>query len=615
VSAQDDETMARRHSWEEDSPPKDGGGRHSWEDPSDDGSEGNAAPVDSDEDEPHLVEPTAAEELLAYMLDLYFMRRLNAKELCTISHWAAKCGVAGCDRLAKPPGTSSGHYSRHLHSVLGFTSEEEHGYRLSVPGSQQTYGLGRTPWSLYALAAHEIIDAKVDASSRLRLAEAVEAEDLPPCYYSHPLVRKYGSDGPVFAYALYLDGVPYCIEDTVIGFWLKNLVTGERTLFLVVRRRTLCTCGCRGWCTLFPLFLFVKWVLKAMGEGVMPIGRHDYMPWGCLDTVRSAKAGTALRAHHAVLWVAGDWSEYAHTLGFPGWNDGLRPCFECNADIASMLELAPAVTPERMPWRLNTEGDYFAACARCERWVTLDAPTHRAVVRLLMYDKRDDGSHGRALISPGVPTLGLRAGDRLEPHEGLLDIGSAFDSLDCSTPQRVLFWRPSLEYLTRHRNPLFDMELGITPQRSLTVDLLHCIYLGVLLGYCKLVVWHLLLAGKWGRLSTLVETVQYAALRLKHDLETWYSSRHQLDRTEKLTRAHVTAAKVGSSSDPKLRLKGAETYGVFLYLVDVLGADGARWGPEGLRYLEAGASMKRCLEIMAASRPKVSDADRAEPMP
>ena len=58
-------------------------------------------------------------------------------------------------------------------------------------------------------------------------------------------------------------------------------------------------------------------------------------------------------------------------------------------------------------WEENTDADYEAACNRCEIWISIaDADTHAALVRKLHFDKRDDGSHGRALLPPGLEPLG-----------------------------------------------------------------------------------------------------------------------------------------------------------------------------------------------------------------
>ncbi len=37
-------------------------------------------------------------------------------------------------------------------------------------------------------------------------------------------------------------------------------------------------------------------------------------------------SNTSLRFRFAVLHLKGDWSEWAHTFGFPSWSDHMFPC-------------------------------------------------------------------------------------------------------------------------------------------------------------------------------------------------------------------------------------------------------------------------------------------------
>ena len=585
-----------------------------WEDESDTEPPAGGPEPDSDDENIHVESAGPEQDFIAFMLDLHWMRRLNAREVCVAMWLLGKCGLKDCAKLGLEPGKPSGHYNRKIKRETGDEEDKKHGYAFTVPGGQKTYTLGRTPHLSFGFAAHELLNARVDSSARLRLREAIEEDDVPPCYHDHPVVTKYGASACVFPWGLYMDGVPYSIEDSVIGFWLVDLLTSERILFYVLRRRTLCTCGCRGWCTFAVVFMYILWQLFAMAEGVMPRARHDRQDWDqTYDVTRAAHAGEPLRAHHALMWLSGDWSEYAHTLGFPQWSDGLRPCFECNADLGNMLSWVGRVRVNELPWRPNADEDYFLACERCERWVRLDSEDHKLVVSLLMYDKRQEGSHGRALVSPGVPHLGLRQGDRLEPSPSLMDIGEAtFDVLDVTEPVWVVFWRPSAEYLTRHRNPIFDREIGVTPHRSMTIDMLHCIHLGFMLAFVKTVVWHLLINGKWGRFGTLAESLQLAALRLRNELETWYKARHSANPTELLTRAHITASELGSHSEQKCKLKGAQTWAVFLYLIDVLGTVGVTYGNECLRFLEAALALKQCIDLLTRSPRKLDENTRKD---
>ena len=101
-----------------------------------------------------------------------------------------------------------------------------------------------------------------------------------------------------------------------------------------------------------------------------------------------------------------------------------------------------------------------------------------SVVGRLHYDKSRAGSHGRALRAP-MPSLGLLAGDRLEPQPGLWDV-AAFERLE--TPVTVVFWRPDNQSLATRRNPVFDAHLGHKTD-TLALDCLRILHLGVFQNY------------------------------------------------------------------------------------------------------------------------------------
>ena len=134
----------------------------------------------------------------------------------------------------------------------------------------------------------------------------------------------------------------------------------------------------------------------------------------------------------------------------------------------------------------------------------------------------------------------------------------------------LIFWRPSSETLCRFRNPLLARDLGITPYRSLTVDGLHCLYLGVMLAFCKYVVWLMSTEHVWGRAKTAEETFEVSVLAIRHELKAFYKRRHQEHPGENLTRVKFGKKTLGDHSNRKLATKAAETWGFLLFLIDKL---------------------------------------------
>ena len=405
---------------------------------------------------------------------------------------------------------------------------------------------------------------------------------MPPAYNNHPLVLAAG-DSPVLPISLFVDGVAYSHVDTVIGYWVTNEVTQRRHLLCALRKKLLCQCGCRGWCTHFAVFSALHWGLAALAAGIFPASRHFGAEWVAGDEKRAARAGSGLTAKAACIMIKGDWSEYAGTFGMPAWNDLLRPCYQCNCHPGSMYR-QDRISMVSLPWRANQDDDYYDACSRCEIIDDLAAADHRLLRGVLRPDLRDSGSHGLAL-SIDIPHMGLQGGDRLEPSPELPDIG-AFRSLS-DFPHKVTFWCRAAETLSRHRNPLLDPALGIT-LRSLTVDTLHTLQLGVMLEWCSACMWDLIEAKVWADFGTVEETIQGTVRVLRLELKAFYRQ-YKVEHQKSLTKVYLSR-KTLNLTNRRLRTKAAQTWGMCLFLVSKLRSC-AHMLPQGGRLLLAGEAL------------------------
>ena len=235
----------------------------------------------------------------------------------------------------------------------------------------------------------------------------------------------------------------------------------------------------------------------------------------------------------------------------------------------------------------------------------VDQETHGQLCNNLDYDKRSKGFHGRCLRT-ALPALGLEVGDRLEPSGYLPDVAKL--ELVSSFPATLRFWRTSRETLARHRNPIFDRSLGISPNRCLTVDVLHAVNLGVMMVFCKFAFCKMVTSFVWGQHATAEETFANAVTACRHQLDTWYKARQQQRPDEHLTRINnFTKKVVGDPDAKKLKTKGAETWGFLLFLLDKLNANLVRLGPQGPKLLatakvvgRAGAAVGCCPACVVA---------------
>lgn len=435
----------------------------------------------------------------------------------------------------------------------------------------------------------------------VRLEEAIASGEMQPGYTNHPLVL--GSTTPVVPVSLYMDGVPYSLTDTVVGVWMINMITGLRHLVALVRKRMVCRCGCGGWDTYFALLQFLRWSFRAMANGIFPSARHDGRPWSEQDHARQVLGGTPLRYKCAIVCIKGDWAEFCERLGFPTWASGLRPCFLCNASKNNWHEYG-GTTVFDLPFRVNTDDDFEQACRRCELNVEITAHQHRHLVALLHFDTRSIGSHGRAL-KRDFPELHLRAGDRLDPSDGM------FDTLDFEAisefPCTVLFWRPSLETLCKHRCPLWDASIGVTAVRCIAVDLLHALFLGPMQTLCRYIIWELLKANVFGVVGESdQEGITVAIMCLRTELMQWYdvwARNHPADVLSRL--ADLTRKMLGSRDKPKLKTKAMETFWILRFLIDTIRKFRYRLSAEFVRLQSAAEALEEYVGIAKSYGPRL----------
>lgn len=304
-------------------------------------------------------------------------------------------------------------------------------YKFKLPGKQPRKP-GRDELDFHSFPLHEMLsdDFKTKGGSYIDKCRSMYANnEFPPCYMEHPTVQEYGESEVVVPLAFFADGAPYSLHDGVIGFWAVNMITSARYLILTLRKKTTCKCGCRGWCSYFEIFRHLRWMVEALQRKIWPSSRHDGGDW-CSgdDDERKAMFGYDLCCRFACIFQKGDMMEFASTFGFASHNDGLRPCYRCNAQPSALHDLI-GFGLAGFPARENRPEDLEAACDRCEHKVLLDGPSHAKLVApgVLEYDKRERGKRGLVVVrDPNC--LGIKPGMRVEPCDGLPNIGKYFCS-------------------------------------------------------------------------------------------------------------------------------------------------------------------------------------------
>ena len=422
---------------------------------------------------------------------------------------------------------------------------------LSVP-SLAKYDPSRCCHDVPVNVPHECLSEEI--LEHPEILDEVEATQWPPAYYDNPIVRRDGRR--VVPLALYLDGVPSTKRDGILGFWVYNLIARRRHLICVLRKSSLCKCGCGGWDSIYVVWRFLLWSLRAMSSGTFPNQRHDQLAWTDADAQRASLAGTPLGFTAMLLQIKGDWLEFCTTAGFVTWSHKQFPCMFCGAaldQIANFIGFGP-FSPT---YPLMKHADYEAACCACELTKHLTKEQWRLVKNCLAYDKTKKGSRGRALIRD-LPSVGLQQGDRLEPDSTFQDVAS-FDNVE-SWPVRVTFWRRAVETRVKRRLPILQPDLGITLD-TFCIDVLHCLYLGPMKDWCCAVLWAMVDYNVFGVAHANVDTrLPLTVLRIRELLWGFYNRWQEAHPGEDISRLEdLTPGMLGSSAHRNLSTKAMET--------------------------------------------------------
>ncbi|NCF90771.1 MAG: hypothetical protein GWQ05_07400 [Verrucomicrobiaceae bacterium] len=272
----------------------------------------------------------AGQHLADLLLQLRHEGSISSKQCCVIAFWAQKSGSVGpASSFSLRPDAQSGHYQRKIDKVLSENIAEDGSvYQLCLPMNRRS-DASRVVEPHPVLPVHERLWEEISGSPDIKqqLRDMVDQDLLPASYWSHPLVVSHAGTDPVHPVALYIDGVPTHRHDGVIAVYAFSLVSRIRHLVAALRKQDICKCGCRGWCSVYVLQLWLLWCANAMACGRWPDRRHDQKAFfDESDSVRAAFAGSDAPAICAVMFLKGDLMEYCTTWGLPSTATYLYGC-------------------------------------------------------------------------------------------------------------------------------------------------------------------------------------------------------------------------------------------------------------------------------------------------
>lgn len=578
----------------------------------------NAAPIDDDDGDldPDTMSPTeCSTEFFNMLVHLKMAGVLSAKQTCILSFWAQRGGI--CDpggALAVHPLRVGGAFSKHFDKTVGLDKGMNSDfYKLPIP-SFERWSLGRTVLDIEATPVHMKLAEEIATTPDFwgKVHEAVEASGWSPRYKSHELFREHGGDR-LIPLALYADGVPFLKRDSAIGFWFENLATGRRVLALVLRKRQMCRCGCKQWCSLFVAFEYLRWLCATMASGQHPLTRHDGTAWP--EGKQAEVAGMPLGYRAVTVCIKADWAEFCHTFGFPSWAHHGHPCFKCfctSGPDGNMRQFED-VSVLGLPWPCKDAVAYEAACRDAEIRVLIGSAAQLAeVLGRLQYDKRKKGSHGRSMLVDYAP-LGLLKGDRVEPTPSCPDVGLIDEMSDF--PCELVFWRPDNAGLCKHRNPLFHESSGVSTE-ALVVDEMHTMHLGVFAVFVCHTLWAVIAADVWKLGENLAQEVGYerSAQKVQKELTSWYARQRRENPGKPVYElADFNLKVLGTRESPGLSAKAAETGSLLGFATDLC-REHQTAVANGAALTRAGDALLDYMEITRRGGPRLSPAERQQLM-
>ena len=490
------------------------------------------------------------------------------------------------------PWAHSSRFSKQFDAAVGCTPKDAEHYETGVALRLRAEAERR--WEYVAtVPPHEALGnefAECEDELTGALLEATANNRTPPIYTDHQVVQSVAPGTLVHPVTLYVDGVGFGRNDSVVAFWAYFTFSRRRHLCAVLRKSEMCACGCRGWRSVSQIWEMLRWSILSLHSGHHPSSRHDGEAWRRSDRNRAPLASEPLAFRSCVLLVKGDWASFAHEMGMASWTDATHPCPFCCATLGDWHDCT-RLTPSQPAHARTTPEGYLQAVEACEHQRFITQEMEAELTPALAYDKTQNGARKRAL-KRAFPHLGLSRGDRVEPSRALPNVG------DFRAGVLVTFWRRSAETKARHRFPLFGADTGLSVN-NVGIDWLHTLSLGVFQAWLAELFWDLLLANTWGIQGPVSTQCSSGVECLRKELFDWYKAEASADRMHTKVQK-LTLSMLGSNDGRKCALHGAETNGVLAFSSALLARHGPVLGHRRMAHVQSCGALQRIIASIRA---------------
>jgi hypothetical protein len=511
----------------------------------------------------------------SYLID-YDSGLLDATTLATKCWYITHSGGRGVEDLMVNPNTSSRHASEHIERILQREFPPPPVRKVLVPATPKRSAIREESYTVdVQLPSTLLVEEMQDHVEPF----GDDPTGLIALFQSHPIIAAAKVEAPrphwsrLRTATLYWDDVAYTKRDKFFGLFLYSFLSGRHHLLFCLRRHDMCHCGCRGWCTLWPLLDAIVTDINGFQSEI---------------------------ARWAFLFTKGDWPAFTDIAGVRQWSHATWPCYECCCakDEMKTMDFFQRSTIDDGPFATYTVDLWEEDRDRCRIDVCVLTPEmHSDLKRALRYRKKFIGRG----LKEHLDAYSLRRGDRLEPTKGLPDVAQ-FESM--VPPFWVVFWRCTDEDRLIHESPLFTIP-GLSVQ-SQGPDVLHYWALGPVAAFVALVIWWLittpLFAVKVEGLSTEDET-RLALFKIRSKLWKYYKIKRSDEHFRRKGSEvwNLTEKMLGARKRPMLHAKAAEVRGLLDFCVELLS--------ESLPQFQGTPDFERC-QLLIACGTTCRDCDR-----
>ena len=194
-----------------------------------DGAEGHTA-----------LQVEAGKRLRMFLLDRFVMGSLPGSDVAELCHWITTAGGTGVSDWALKPEQASRHGHEHLELHAGKEFPEPDLFYVQVPlfEKRQSRRVSEPiPMMLPStLLKNYVFRPEVLAKDEANFCKMVQGL---PSYENHPVVcraRAAGQKSLVRPLGLYWDGVRYSVHSSFTGFYITDILSGQKFVSFLLRR-------------------------------------------------------------------------------------------------------------------------------------------------------------------------------------------------------------------------------------------------------------------------------------------------------------------------------------------------------------------------------------------